>query len=151
MLKFVRDKEICGIGRLNKALWPYRDQTLKLASLVFLISSLLGCAQSHNIDVNKIDSVTVTYTGTESRTVEYNRGSEELEKITSWLSLNRDNWKSYVATAAPGRLLIKGKGFSLNVATSWVILNYEHEPGEYRQLSKQIGVVEFSYLERKKP
>ncbi|WGO98141.1 hypothetical protein QFX18_19220 [Saccharophagus degradans] len=103
--------------------------------------------------MNQIESVSVVYFDNHTKISEAELGSSDprLKKFVDWLHFNRDGWKKYYATVAPGKMLIKGKGFSLNVGENWVILNYEKAPDNYEQLSKSITSEELSFISKSAP
>lgn len=121
---------------------------LKSAIFITLMVCLYGCSNSHNIEVLKIDEITVsTFKNLrESKSKIYLPGSAIHKRTVEWLSHNEEGWEPYYASVAPGNFMIRGEGFTLNVGDKWAILNYEHSTGEYRQLSKSITINEFKYL-----
>ncbi len=121
---------------------------MKTFFIFLFVISLVGCSVSHNVDHSKIDKIEVAiFDNThEVESREYGVDSMKLKEFNQWVSENASGWEVYLVSVMPGIAVVSGKGFSLNIGDSWVILNYEHSNGEYRQLTKSIEINEFSFL-----
>ncbi len=51
-------------------------------------------------------------------------GSDEIDKIATWLNANKDDWEPSVVTFVPG-VMVRGPDFTLNFLGDGAILNYE--------------------------
>jgi len=114
---------------------------------------LISCSKSHDLDIDKITSISVTHLGDKdilNDLIEFGSGTPELSNTKEWLRRNKDGWESYLVTEPAGKLLISGHGFRLNIGESWVIMIFIDDEGESHQLTKTISPVEFNYLDKSK-
>ncbi len=128
-----------------------KNKIFLIALIVGLVLLLIGCSKSHDLDIDKITSITVTHLGDNDSLndlIEFCVGTSELSNTKKWLRHNRDDWKSHIDTEPAGKLLISGHGFRLNVGDSWVIMICDHDDGETHRLTKTISPAEFSYLDK---
>lgn len=121
---------------------------MKNTWLVLVLVFLSACSTSHNIYVNKISKIEVSYFENNNfvNSLEFKGKAIELVKIKEWLRNNRDGWDVFIATPAAEQYIVAGEGFKIYVNNSLVILNYDQGSGEYRQLSKSKTLEEFSFL-----
>lgn len=67
------------------------------------------------------------------RIVSFPTNSVLCSALESWILAHRDGWKSSLNTYAP-RCVVKGNGFTLNVRSDAIVLNYEVHAGEWTQI-----------------
>ncbi len=118
---------------------------MKLLFVFILISCLSACSNEQSIGTDNIGEITVFVD--EQRLI-FQSDSLVHRKLIKWLNQNKYGWEPYYATAAPGKYVIKGEVFTLNVGSKYAILNYEMLPGEFKQLSKPIKVQDFDFISK---
>ena len=109
---------------------------------------LVGCGYEHDINTKNITEIDVMYFNDSkaATTTTYGQGTKQLRETVSWLEHNRAGWEPYLATVAVGDFLVRGKGFSLSIGHGIVVLNYQQNGDDYKQLSKELAGGEFEYL-----
>jgi hypothetical protein len=130
-----------------------KNNILSFTLVVGIVFLLISCSKSHDLDIDKITSISVTHLGDKdilNDLIEFGSGTPELSNTKKWLRRNKDGWESYLVTEPVGKLLISGHGFRLNIGESWVIMIFIDDEGESHQLTKTISPVEFNYLDKSK-
>jgi hypothetical protein len=65
--------------------------------------------------------------------VEVPPDSTFMVELKDWLLAHQEGWKQSFETYAP-HYLVKGKGFTLNIRSDAIVLNYEAKVGNWRQV-----------------
>ena len=126
---------------------------MKLSSIIFILCGFFGCSVEHKIDTTKTKLITVSFYEDHKlkETEIFGENSTQFNQVLDWLKENEKNWNPQMATIAPGKAIISGENFTLNIQQGFITLNYEHAGGEYRQLVKSIGVGEFNFILERRP
>lgn len=121
-------------------------KTLLLIGLVLLCA----CSGSHRVDIENVGDLTIRYT--ESWEVRHEEGlyvgSPRHKLLMEWIVENKESWEPYVATTAPGKVIVFNDRMSLNVGDDWVVLNYQNE-GKVSQFRKETAKNELDFLLQK--